>query len=1184
MCIKNCNYTHRLMKRLILLAVAIMSLSTLYATEPITSVSLAFEDTTVYVGSILEIPFTYAPTDGDPEELIWISSNTDGFSPNKNAISIYRPGETTITVKDFSGSPLATCHISAIYRAQGQCGDHLYWSINNDYKLEFWADAINGYKTSTDPSYYDMWDFNTTTNPAPWAPYADKITELYLYNVERIGNNAFRDMPNLFYVILYDGFSLGDSVFYGSTNLSTLEVRADVPPLDAPPSSLLLDKESGQEVKVIIVPNETAVVEFNGDPIWGTAGRIISVGSGEWIFEENAQIHWEIGQSDSLRSLKLQIGRSWDLPYDNKEPQIIPDMDTTSILPPWHELRDNVEDLIISDRISYIGLNAFASLTNIQTVQFRQMEDQLDSIHLDAFAHTIKPWKFALGDPQDGPIVPPTVVGLTGEWETVLAHFAEETVLYVPDSLFDYKGDKVRAVDLYKEAPFWSLFNRITDRTVAVDDVTAKSAVMTWLPLENAYGYRLTISKKGCATCDTTIFIPALGGKGLIDWEHIDLPSYVAPRRQRRGDDGNGGLVVVLEIKKGSGSASNEDVEVSASALNPSSDYTYTREVLLDKESINQKLTKQGSFSTPEKPAVYTVTFTDKDGNTIKTEDVEDGQAATAPDDKDIPAVEGYHFTGWDKAFNNITADLAVKAQYEINKYKVVFVDWDDKELKSEEIEHGSAATAPKDPEREGYTFTGWDKKFDNITSDLTVKAQYEINKYKVVFVDWDDKELTSEEVEHGSAATAPKDPTREGYHFTGWDKKFDNITADLTVKAQYEINKYEVVFLDWDDTELKKEDVEYGKSAAAPMAPTREGYTFTGWDKKFDNITADLTVKAQYEIKTFSVKFFDKDGNQIGETQTVNWNEAAVAPSDPVWEGHTFTGWSAAFDHVKSDLDIKPIFDVETYAVTFLGFNDVELKKENVEYGKAATAPTAPEVTGYTFKNWDKEFSNITGNLTVKAVYEINKYKVVFADWDDKELKSEEVEHGKSATAPKDPSREGYTFIGWDKKFDNITADLTVKAQYEEVVVVDYTPKNLKAVMVPKDDDVLITLSWDKVEGAISYDLRVSIGEKDLFMRNTMTLNVIATKLSDIEKDYELTPGTFTIDWEVRSTDMFGKAISDWAKGNSFEVTVKDPATGIDEVESQKSKVESQKLLINGKLFILREGNMYDASGVKIQ
>jgi hypothetical protein len=121
-------------------------------------------------------------------------------------------------------------------------------------------------------------------------------------------------------------------------------------------------------------------------------------------------------------------------------------------------------------------------------------------------------------------------------------------------------------------------------------------------------------------------------------------------------------------------------------------------------------------------------------------------------------------------------------------------------------------------------------------------------------------------------------------------------------------------------------------------------------------------------------------------------------------------------------------------------------------------------------------------------------------------------------------------------------------------------------------------------VDGAASYDLRVVIGENELFSQNTMTLNVIASLLSTIEKEYLLTPGTFTIDWFVRSTDGEGSAISDWAQGESFEVTIKDTGTGIDVVNSQKQKANSKKLLIDGVLYILQEGSMYDASGVKIQ
>ena len=190
--------------------------------------------------------------------------------------------------------------------------------------------------------------------------------------------------------------------------------------------------------------------------------------------------------------------------------------------------------------------------------------------------------------------------------------------------------------------------------------------------------------------------------------------------------------------------------------------------------------------------------------------------------------------------------------------HTVTFKDWDGTVLKTQEVQHGGDAEAPADPTRVGYTFTGWDKEFTNITADLVVTAQYEINTYTVTFKDWDGTELKTQEVQHGGDAEAPADPTRTGYTFTGWDKAFTNITADLVVTAQYEINTYTVTFKDWDGTVLKTQEVQYGGDAEAPADPTRVGYTFTGWDKAFTNITADLVVTAQYEM----LGDVDGDGN----------------------------------------------------------------------------------------------------------------------------------------------------------------------------------------------------------------------------------------------------------------------------------------------------------------------------------
>ena len=254
-------------------------------------------------------------------------------------------------------------------------------------------------------------------------------------------------------------------------------------------------------------------------------------------------------------------------------------------------------------------------------------------------------------------------------------------------------------------------------------------------------------------------------------------------------------------------------------------------------------------------PEMHTVTFKDWDGTVLKTQEVQHGGDAEAPAD---PTRVGYTFTGWDKEFTNITADLVVTAQYEINTYTVTFKDWDGTVLKTQEVQHGGDAEAPADPTRTGYTFTGWDKEFTNITADLVVTAQYEINTYTVTFKDWDGTVLKTQEVQYGGDAEAPADPTRVGYTFTGWDKVFTNVTADLVVTAQYEINTYTVTFKDWDGTVLKTQEVQFGGDAEAPADPTRVGYTFTGWDKAFTNITADLVVTAQYEM----LGDVDGDGN----------------------------------------------------------------------------------------------------------------------------------------------------------------------------------------------------------------------------------------------------------------------------------------------------------------------------------
>jgi len=81
----------------------------------------------------------------------------------------------------------------------------------------------------------------------------------------------------------------------------------------------------------------------------------------------------------------------------------------------------------------------------------------------------------------------------------------------------------------------------------------------------------------------------------------------------------------------------------------------------------------------------------------------------------------------------------------------------------------------------------------------------------------------------------------------------------------------YTVTFKDWDGATLKTETVESGKSATAPADPSRDGYVFTGWDVAFNNVTANLTVTAQYVVESTDPAFVLSDVTaSAGETNVV--------------------------------------------------------------------------------------------------------------------------------------------------------------------------------------------------------------------------------------------------------------------------------------------------------------------------
>lgn len=199
------------------------------------------------------------------------------------------------------------------------------------------------------------------------------------------------------------------------------------------------------------------------------------------------------------------------------------------------------------------------------------------------------------------------------------------------------------------------------------------------------------------------------------------------------------------------------------------------------------------------------------------------------------------------------------------------------------------------------------------------------------------DDEITMQEVPYGGNATQPADPVVEGKRFVGWDGSFTNITEETTISAIFEDDASVTTAstsVTFDTTETTTSDsrmftvtvvvngnattqqVAYGGSAVLP-AVNIPGYVFMGWDRSPDNITENCTITAilvpdgsttDTSATTYTVTFV-VDG--VSYPVTVSAGSSAVAPVSPTINsrGQTFIGWDTDFSNVTHDLTVTALF-----------------------------------------------------------------------------------------------------------------------------------------------------------------------------------------------------------------------------------------------------------------------------------
>lgn len=336
-----------------------------------------------------------------------------------------------------------------------------------------------------------------------------------------------------------------------------------------------------------------------------------------------------------------------------------------------------------------------------------------------------------------------------------------------------------------------------------------------------------------------------------------------------------------------------------------------------------------------------------------------------------------------------LTKDSKVKngdtvyVKWTINKYTVTFMDGEKVLATFTNVPHGDTVTAPEVPEKDGKTFSKWDKDFSKVTSDLTINAVYDVDTFTVTFKDGE-KVLETQTVEYEAAATAP-DTARlsppEGMHFAKWDKDFSKVTEDIEVSAVYELNEYTVIFKNGETT-LKTEMVKHGFAATAPNVYDTATKKFVGWDKSFDNVTSDLIVNAKFETKKFTLTFINFDGTTV-YTAEVEYGASIsdhfeTADSAATYDATIldYDGWYKADGTRIDELDL-PTMPAENFTLTL----KLRLMDSAIGDFKVNTPAdfTFTESNTAEFSVMPNEGTTLHAGVTYKYIWTINKDNVFY-------------------------------------------------------------------------------------------------------------------------------------------------------------------------------------------------------------
>lgn len=573
---------------------------------------------------------------------------------------------------------------------------------------------------------------------------------------------------------------------------------------------------------------------------------------------------------------------------------------------------------------------------------------------------------------------------------------------------------------------------------------------------------------------------------------------------------------------------SKEDVLAKAGA--PAARDYYTAEWDKDFAIVAGNITVNAKYT----PVDYTATFVDENGVSCGT--VTFNVETKSVENPAVPVKDGYTVT-WPNWFTpGMHGDVEVKAVYTANTYKATFNDENGKyvgevEYTVEDSVDTILGKAPAVPSKIGYDGGEW--VLDRVVSGgMTVTPKYTtLHQYTATFYKLDGSvaktvNFTIENTAADIMAQAPEVETVTGYD-TSWTSVTLDKTApkDLTINTQMIAKTYTATLV-WktnggvEESKSFTYTVESDKTELANQFPIIGGYLkgdymymFTGWDKEFALYTENTTYTAQYDNGTFVPANYDEFNKAVARADDIKANNDLTKDvldriADLIADGYKEDGSNyGTTDQDKVDAATKALNDyldslyedgnikddvLNKYTVTFKWHGGKAA--QTVVSGKAAVAPADPAGyydadKHYTFSNWDADFSAITADLTVNAVYadEAHNYTTSIARPEAKDGAKGTVTYTCTCGYSYDVTVDRADYTKYEEvraKLEDVLKDVDLtdesRAAIEKVLADNDIPRNYVDAAADGYDEQLLVDAATKTLEAFYKDLKDKIDKND--------------------------------------------------------------------------------------------------------